>query len=184
MGLAESRNIGMAAACGEYIAFLDADDVWVPDKLLRQYDLIKLTKCDICYSSYCFIDEKSNIIGRPFIVNNSVDFKELLYGNIIAPTTCEITREVAKNFRMSRQFQNEDFVYWLTILRAGYSAAGVTDVLAQYRLTSAQSSANKLHMTKVRWDMYRKFLSYGIFRSAWYTAIGSVRAAVKYMGVK
>jgi len=184
LGVAESRNIGMTEAGGEYIAFLDADDVWLEDKLSRQYELLTQTGSDICYSSYSFVDASGREVGNPFVIKGSIDYKGLLYGNVIGTSACVVSKEIAGKHRMDGSYYNEDYVFWLSLLKAGHTACGVTDVLVNYRLSPGSRSRDKLLLTKHRWDTYRKFLSMNIFASTWYTAIGSLRAAKKYRGAR
>ena len=184
LGVAESRNIGMRKARGEYVAFLDADDIWHKEKLSRQHELIKRTGCGLCYSSYCFVNENGQRVGKPFIVAEEIDYGGLLYGNIIGTTTCVISSEIAKNFKMDNNFYHEDFVCWLTILRSGHRACGITDVLVDYRLRTGSRSWDKLKMPRHRWNVYRKFLKFSLIKCIWYWGIGVIRAVRKYWGAR
>ena len=68
LGTARTRNRGIGLAKGAYLAFLDGDDRWLPDKLARQRRCLEETGCDVCYTGYSFIDAEGQPVRRPYRV--------------------------------------------------------------------------------------------------------------------
>ncbi len=68
LGVATSRNIGIDKATGEFVAFIDCDDIWYVNKLEQQIEFVNMTYCDMTCTSYDLIDEKSNQI-KQFLID-------------------------------------------------------------------------------------------------------------------
>lgn len=180
IGVSESRNQGINFAQGKYIAFLDADDLWNYQKLEKQLEVFCSTDCDVCCTSYSFIDTDGNVILSPYIISEKIDFRLMLKENVIGTSTCALKSEVAKSYRMDDRYYHEDYVYWLSILKNGYKAVGIPEALVQYRLTGDGRSKNKLRSAFYRLKIYRSFLKLGIVKSIYYLICYSLRGALKY----
>ena len=86
-GAAESRNIALRQCRGEFVALLDADDVWHPQKLERELERARETDADLVYSSYAMIDEQGTRCFSDFIVEESTDLQSMLNCNTIGCST-------------------------------------------------------------------------------------------------
>lgn len=176
-GVAASRNMGLDAAGGEFIAFLDCDDIWLPDKLELQLARMRERGADLCYASYSFINKSGEPVGRPYIVPEKTDYRALLYENVIGCSTAIFRRLSFGGLRMDGGYMHEDYVYWLDALKTPVKATGVRDVLVKYRL--AGRSSNKIQAARERWRIYRRAEGLGLFYSALCFIHYAARGAVK-----
>ena len=180
LGAAESRNCGMQQATGEYIAFLDSDDVWLPEKLEKQIAFMEKTGSDIGYCSYRFIDEEGQPIKKPYIVPARTDYKKMLGENVIGLSTAMIRGELKEHYRMRADFYCEDYVFWMDLLKDGKVAAGLTEVLSLYRIRQDARSSNKKHVAKMRYRILRRYLKLNFIQAFYYFMIYFVKALKKY----
>ena len=98
-GVAASRNRGLALCRGEYVALLDGDDLWRPDKLQRQLALAGKTGADIVYCSYGMIDDRGKPCCREFIVPEETDLEASLVKSVISCSTALLRRETVGAYR-------------------------------------------------------------------------------------
>lgn len=179
-GPARARNQGIASSSGEFIAFLDADDIWEPEKLERQMAVLLKTGSDLCYTSYSFIDEMDRLVHKPYIIRDQVDYHGLLRENVIGCSTVLLRKAALKDHRFNSVFSHEDFALWLCLLREGALACGVPEVLVCYRLGGR--SDNKWKAAKGRWDIYRRCEGLPIYLSICYMVHYAGAAIRKYRG--
>ncbi len=180
MGVAKTRNRGIEMARGEYIALLDSDDVWYPEKLEQQLALAKRSGAEIIYCSYAMVDEEGDQKHAPFIVPPQTDFKKMLVSSVISCSTVLMQAETAKKYRFDETYYHEDYVLWMQLMQDGKRAVGCTQVLAAYRLRSSSRSSDKLSSAKKRWVIYRECLKLPFFTSVYYLVRYAVRALRKY----
>lgn len=181
MGVADTRNDGIKAANGEYIALIDADDLWVQNKIEKQLELILSTKADIVYCSYGFINWKNEILDRNFLVSKCTNLNSFLSKSVFSCSTIFYRADIAKKFKFDSSYYHEDFVLWCTLLSEGYSAVGDEEILAYYRISNNSKTANKLKSSKHRWIAYRKVLKLGFFKSLYYYTKYIINGIRKYL---
>ena len=165
IGVAKTRNRGLDLAKGEWVALLDSDDVWSADKIEKQLALAQKTSADILYCSYGMIDENGEKSCDDFIVPDTTDFEKSLAVSVISCSTVMLSSDIASTHRFVTDFYHEDLVYWLEILKKGYKAAGVTEVIAQYRVTKGSRAGNKFKSACNRWLIFRKHLKLPLLKS-------------------
>ena len=165
IGTAKTRNRGLELCKGDYVAFLDADDVWKADKLQIQLKKFSDTGADLVYSSYAIVDEDGQASRSSYIVSETVTFEGLLKENIIGCSTVILSRELADKYRFEEDYYHEDYCLWLNILRDGYTGAGCSEVLVEWRLITNSRSFDKRNSALYRWKIYREYLNLSFFKS-------------------
>lgn len=168
LGVAQSRNKGFENIKGEYVALLDGDDIWESKKLEQQIAALQNTNCDFCYSSYSYINGAGKEVGHPHIIPDSCTYEDLLKENFICCSSVVLRSELTQKYKMTSEFFHEDFVYWLELLKSGYSGIGCSQVLVKYRVSQKGRSYNKLSAAKNRWLIYRKYCKLDILSSLYY----------------
>ena len=156
-GAALSRNLGIKEAKGRYIAFLDADDIWLPDKLKLQMEFMKKEDAAFVFSAYEFGDENAKGTGRIVHVPETLTYKKALSRTVIFTTTVLLdTEKIPKELIYMPNVPSEDSATWWQIMRSGYVAKGLDEVLAIYRRPAKSLSSNKVKAIKRIWYLYRK----------------------------
>lgn len=152
-GVAAARNAGIDAASGRYIAFLDADDYWLPAKLALQRQAF-VDGAAVVFGTY-FRDGPN---GRKRVSARSrVDFRWLLRGNCIGNLTGAYDGERLGRFHQ-RPIGHEDYLMWLQIVRKAGEAVGIAEPLAVYSAGGASLSSNLLRSARWTWAIQRHHL--------------------------
>lgn len=166
LGVARTRNRGLAMAKGTYIAFLDADDVWEPSKMEQQLVLMEKNDCDFSYTGYYFLDSQGRPTGASYSVPKTLTFSHMLKENVVGCATVVLRTTLATKYRFSPDYAHEDYVLWMELLRDGHSACGIDKPLMGYRLSPDSRSGNKRKAAKGRWDIYRKALGLSVWQAS------------------
>lgn len=182
MGTARTRNRGLDLSAGDYVAFLDSDDTWQPDKLLLQIQKMQRENGDISYTSYAIIDNEGNAIKKTYIVPETTTFDDLLKENVIGCSTVMLSGDMAKKYRFIQDFYHEDYCLWLDMLCDGCKAVGCTETLVNWRLIENSRSFNKKNSALKRWKIYREYLGLSYIKSMSLLCRYFIRGIRKYHG--
>lgn len=180
-GVAAARNTALKVAKGEYIAFLDSDDMWMPEKLEKQYNFMAENDYVLTYTAYQKYYSESEEKGKMISVPEKMTRKAIFYNTAIACLTVMVNREKAGDFEMPLLTHFEDQCTWQSILERGYEAYGLNENLALYRVSSGSLTANKGKAAKRQWDVYRKHFRFSLFRSSIYFVSYAMHAVIKHL---
>lgn len=153
MGAGAARNMALELASGQYAAFLDSDDIWMPDKISRQVEIMKKTQSPFSYTAIEMMNENGEIIKGKRNIKETCNYKYLLHNTIIATSSVLIDRNVLGDFRMSLRRGGQDYATWLMLLRSGTVARGINEALVKYRVASGSLSSNKFKSIKQVWEI-------------------------------
>lgn len=159
-GAGFARNIGIKAAIGDFICFLDADDLWKSHKLEIQLKLMHEEQVDVCYSSYELINEEGNSLNKQIKALKYLPFKKLKKANYIGNLT-----GIYNAARLGKVYcplirKRQDWGLWLLAVEKSGHAIGIQEPLALYRERPNSISKNKIEMLKYNYRVYRKVLGY------------------------
>lgn len=167
-GSAVARNVAMANASGTYIAFLDSDDLWFPEKLEKQLHFMQEKDIAFSFTKYVRMEEDGTIKDAISRAPESVGYHDLMKHCVIGCLTVMIDREKVGNLKMVNIRTRQDYAYWLAITKMGFRAYGLPEVLAKYRSVENSISSNKVKAAKRQWYVYRHVEKQPLLKSVYY----------------
>ncbi len=167
-GAGASRNKGIAAAKGDFIAFLDADDLWLPEKLEVQIKFMKENQLAMSFSSYHLISENGTYLSKGILALPKLNYKKLLKANYVGNLTGMY--DVSKTGKIYSPLlrKRQDWALWLSVLKKVKFAKGIQQPLASYRIRKNGISTNKWALIKYNFQIYNRFLGFGSLKSSGY----------------
>ena len=168
VGAALARNRALEVASGRYLAFLDSDDMWEPNKLEVQLDFMITNNYAFTYSGYKVCNDSGSIIHGEITVPKSLTYRQYLSNTIIGCLTVILDSEKFDLIRMPDLRSSHDMALWADLLKTIDRAYGIDLPLATYRLVGTSNTANKWKSSKEVWAVYRGHLRLGRLISSFY----------------
>ena len=179
VGAAAARNVAIEHAQGQYIAFLDSDDVWDEYKLEKQLAFMKQYSYAFTFSNYYVMEENGKKTENIVKVPSSLSYHQYLRNTIIGCLTVIIDRQQTGDFKMPLIKSSHDVALWLLIMKRGFKAYGLKDVLAGYRLVSTSNTAKKWKAAKDVWKVYREIEGLSVLYAAYCFCGYAINAVLK-----
>lgn len=180
-GAAVSRTVAMKLAKGSYMAFLDSDDIWTPDKLERQIKWMDDNGYVFSCTAYKQIDEDDNLLNRTIKTIKKTDYNRLLLDCPVGNSTVVYDVEKMGKFEVPNIRKRNDDALWLKMLKKEKYIWGMPDVLMKYRIRKNSISSNKFKVIKYHWILYRDIEHLSIIRSVFHIFWWSV---IKVLHIK
>lgn len=167
-GAAVARNTAMKYANGEYMAFLDSDDLWKKDKLEKQLKFMKDNNYDFTCTAYEHVDEQGNKTGKIIKTKKKADYNRILLDCPVGNSTVMYNVAALGKFEVPNIRKRNDDALWLQMLKKEKYIYGMNEVLMEYRIRANSISSNKFGLVKYHWQLYREIEHLSVLRSAFH----------------
>ena len=182
-GVSYTRKHGLEEANGSWIAILDSDDAWTPEKLEKQIELQRRTNADLLFTGSAFMDSEGHPIDWYLHAPAEVTYRQLLKQNVLSNSSALVRKELYSRYYAIGDDMHEDFAIWLSILKDGKKAYGVDEPLLIYRIAKSSKSGNKVKAAKMNWNTYR-YVGLNLIEAAYYECWYMVKGFLKYRNIK
>lgn len=172
------RNVGVENSLGRYVAFLDSDDSWAPNKLEVQTRLMEESEASISCTGYTVVDANSKRVGA-FVPPEVTGYQDLLSENTLGCSTVMVDLTKTSNLRFP-VCGHEDYALWLKLTRGGIQVYGLQEMLASYQVAPGSVSSNKLKVLGYFWHIYRNLEGFSFVRSLLYCGRYAWNVRAKY----
>lgn len=167
-GAAVSRNNSLKYVRGEFIAFIDSDDLWLFNKLEKQLKFMEDNRLDFSFTAYELINELGEKKGQLVDTHLSgfITYEDMLRKKAtLGCSTVILRRNGFKDIYMPLLRTGQDYATWLKLLKTGKGAFPLTEVLTQYRILPNSISRNKVRKAIRQWQIYREVENLSLLKS-------------------
>jgi teichuronic acid biosynthesis glycosyltransferase TuaG len=168
-GAAVARNKAVDIAKGKYVAFLDSDDVWFPEKLSKQISFMNYHGYNFTCTSYTKIDEHGNYLNRTIKAKVKSDYNDILKSNP-GNSTVIYNAEVLGKFKIPDIKKRNDYVMWLQVIKMAKYLYGIEEPLGSHRIRAGSLSRKKVNLVGYHWKVYREIEQLSFFKSCYLIA--------------
>ena len=156
-GTGIARNTALEYATGKYISFLDADDLWKPNKLETQVNFLLINDLPFTFSYYECINEDGKALNITVEAPKTLSYRQLFFCNYVGNLTGIYDVDYFGKISICNTRKRQDWIMWLTVLQRLKVAQPVPQSLAYYRVRHNSLSASKLDLVKHNYAVYRTF---------------------------
>lgn len=167
-GAAVARTTAMKMAIGNYMAFLDSDDLWKKEKLEKQLEFMKKNNYNFTCTAYEQIDEEGNKLNKIIKTKKKANYNRILLDCPVGNSTVMYNVDNLGKFEVPNIRKRNDDALWLQMLKKEKFIYGMPDVLMEYRIRNNSISSNKLSLIKYHWQLYREIEHLSVIRSAFH----------------
>lgn len=167
-GAAIARTKAIELAKGDYMAFLDSDDLWLEDKLEKQLKFMKENNFNFVCTEYEQIDEQSNPLGKVIKVRDKANYNRVLLDCPVGNSTVMYNVKAMGKFKVPNIRKRNDDALWLQMLKKEEYIHGMKETLMKYRIRENSISSNKLDLVKYHWYLYREIENLSVIRSVFH----------------
>jgi teichuronic acid biosynthesis glycosyltransferase TuaG len=173
IGAGPSRNVAILKARGEFIAFIDADDVWKKHKLKNQLLFMLSNKIKFSFTSYSIINKK-NIIIKLIKAKRTIGYNDLIKSCDIGLSTVMVKKDLLKKNKFPRIKTKEDYILWLKLSKQNIKMMGINQSLVSWRKLDNSLSSSIFQRIKDAFYVYNNFLKFSFIKSIYYISIMSL----------
>ena len=178
-GAAAARTRAMELAEGQYMAFLDSDDLWTRDKLRRQLAFMEKNHIAFSCTAYEKVDEEGKPLGKVIKTIPRTDYNRLLLDCPVGNSTVMYNVEKMGKFQVPNIRKRNDDALWLQMLKKERYIYGMRSVLMKYRIRRGSISSNKLKVIRYHWILYRDIEHLSVARSVFHIAYWGLIKALR-----
>lgn len=182
-GASGARQTAIDVAKGGYIAFLDSDDIWHPEKLEKSIQFMEKHDYAFIYTDYYIFKNKlTDFYGFKYETPNSISYNDLLKYCPIGCLTVVLKEDIIRGVTF-RDYPKEDYLYWLDILRNDHKAHRLPQALSFYRTGHQSISSNKFKEIKRQFYIIHHLHDISILRSFLCIAIYAINGIIKNINI-
>lgn len=163
-GASYSRNLGIKKCKGDYVAFLDCDDIWKKNKLKEQIGFMERFKLDCTCTNYFVINKKGHILYSVSSPKIST-YQSLLKSCDIGLSTVVLKKQIFEHFKFSNFLTKEDYFLWLNLTKKGINIYAINKTLSYWRDVHGSLSSSFIQRVKDSFKIYYYYEKQFLFQS-------------------
>lgn len=168
VGTGMAKNKALEHVNGKFIAFVDSDDWWLPEKLEKQVRFMKENQYPISYTAYRMVNADGSKETKTVNIVKSLSLEQYLRNTLIGFSTSMINIDITGQIGFMDLRSREDTQLWITLLKQGFKAYGLDEMLVKYRVHKRSITANRVKAARQTWRLYYRIEKLGLFRSMYY----------------
>jgi glycosyltransferase involved in cell wall biosynthesis len=179
-GVGFSRKVGFENSTGDFIAFLDSDDIWANNKVSMQLEYMLKNHYDFTITKVIKKLFNSDIILGKVIPPKHLDYKKLLWNTSIVTSSVLVKKSSISSDMFSTLRVGEDFLTWLNFLKRIQKVYLLDYYLVYYSVRKNSLSSNKIKAALNMFKIYKYYLKFDLTRTFFYFSLYSLSSLIKY----